>query len=80
MSMGDSGNGALADAPLPRVAPTVAGRADTCATCERPAAPGKLRCDTCVDDEYNHLRATFGEEWYDRHKQWRRGEAGHAEP
>jgi len=55
-------------------------RAETCATCERLAPPGTLRCDACVNAEFNTLRATHGEAWHDAHKQWRRGEAGHAEP
>jgi len=52
---------------------------ETCATCERPVPHGTLRCDTCVNDEYDRLRATYGEKWRDAHKQWRRGKAGRAE-
>jgi hypothetical protein len=72
MSMGD--NAASANAPA------TTGRAATCATCDGPAPPGKLRCDTCVNAEFDTLRAMSGEEWYNAHKQGRRGEAGHAEP
>jgi len=73
-------NDAPADTPLTRVAPATADRADTCAPCDGPAPPGRLRCDTCVNAEFDTLRAPYGEEWHDAPKQWRRGEAGHAEP
>jgi hypothetical protein len=73
-------NDAPADTPLTRVAPATADRADTCATCKRPAAPGRLRRDTCVNAEFDTLRATFGEEWYNAHKQWQRGDSGHGQP
>jgi hypothetical protein len=67
--MWDNGNGALADAPLPRVAPAATGRADTCATCDGPAPPGRLRCDACVNAEFDTLRVTYGEEGVARHAQ-----------
>ncbi len=55
-------------------------RAETCAPCDQATPPGTLRCATYVTAEFDTLRATHAEEWHDAHKQWRRGEAGHAEP
>lgn len=49
------------DAPITRVAPAATNRADTCATCDGPAPPGRLRCNTCVNVEFDTLRATYGE-------------------
>ncbi len=77
MSMWD--NDAPADAPLTRVAPAAGAGAsgvDTCATCDRPAPPGKLRCDLCVSVEWDRLRAAHGDDWYTRHRAYRRQTAG----
>jgi len=54
--------------------PTIMGpaQAGTCATCARPAPPGKLRCDLCIEEEWNKLRLKMGEDWYERHAAYRR--------
>jgi len=49
------------DAPITRGAPAATNRAATCATCDGPAPPGRLRCNTCVNVEFDTLRATYGE-------------------
>ncbi len=60
------------DAPLTRAAPAPDHQVETCATCARPAPPGKLRCDPCVEEEWNKLRVKMGEDWYERHAAYRR--------
>ncbi len=65
-------NDAPPDAPLTRAAPATAHQAETCATCARPAPSGKLRCDACIDEEWNKLRVKMGEDWYERHAVYRR--------
>ncbi len=74
MTMWD--NDVPADAPLTRAAPAPDHRTKTCATCARPATPGKLRCDLCVSSEWEMLRTEMGEEWYMRHRMYRRQTAG----
>jgi len=57
--------------------PTIVGpaQAGTCATCEQPAPPGKLRCDPCVRLEWEKLKAA-DPAWYERHRMYRRQTAG----
>ncbi len=69
-------NDAPPDAPLTRAAPAPAHQVETCATCERAAPSGKLRCDLCVSSEWDKLRTELGEEWYTRHRLYRRQTAG----
>ena len=64
------------DAPLTRAAPATDHRAETCASCTRAAPSGKLRCDLCVSLEWDKLRIEMGEEWYLRHRMYRRQTAG----
>ncbi len=68
-------NDVPADAPLTRAAPANDTQAETCATCERPAPPGKLRCDLCVSLEWENLKAA-DPAWYERHRMYRRQTAG----
>ena len=43
-----------------------------CATCgERPARPGKIRCQECLDAEWLRLRVK-DPAWYERHKDYHR--------
>jgi len=43
-----------------------------CATCgKRPARPGKIRCQECLDAEWLRLRAS-DPDWYERHKDYHR--------
>ncbi len=51
------------------------GQAETCATGERPAPFGKLRCDLCVSVEWETLKAA-DPVWYERHRMDRRQTAG----
>ncbi len=71
--MGD--NDVPADAPLTRAAPAPDHQGETCATCERPVPPGKLRCDLCVSLEWEKLKAA-DPAWYERHRMYRRQTAG----
>jgi len=71
--MGD--NDAPPDAPLTRAAPATGTQAGTCATCERSAPPGKLRCDVCMSVEWEMLKAA-DPAWYERHRMYRRRTAG----
>jgi len=50
----------------------VGGAVFLCATCsERPARPGKIRCQECLDAEWLRLRAS-DPDWYNRHKDYHR--------
>jgi len=73
MTMWD--NDAPTDAPLTRAAPATDHQAETCATCARPAPPGKLRCDLCISVEWEMLKAA-DPDWYERHRMYRRQTAG----
>jgi len=77
-------NGAPPDAPLTRAAPATGHQAETCATCERPAPSGKLRCDACIEQEWLGLEITMGMEWVHRHAAYRRprpnSEVEHGQP
>jgi len=64
----------------PSITPINRAHEETCATCERLVPLGKLGCDTCVNDEYDRLPATYGGEWHDAHQQWRRRETWHGQP
>ncbi len=74
MSMWD--NDVPPDAPRMGTVQVADDLSATCATCERPAPPGKLRCDLCVRVEWDTLRTEMGEEWYMRHHMYRRQTAG----
>ncbi len=52
--------------------PTTPAQTGTCATCARPAPPGKLRCDFCLAEECAMLRATMGDDWFQRHVAYQR--------
>ena len=56
-------NDAPPDAPLTRAAPAPDHQPETCATCERPAPPGKLRCDLCVSSEWDKLKLIVRANW-----------------
>jgi len=63
------------DAPRIGAAQVASDRSATCATCERPAPSGKLRCDPCVSLEWEKLKAA-DPAWYERHRMYRRQTAG----
>jgi len=53
-------------------AESAAGDIFPCATCgKRPARPGKIRCQECLDAEWLRLRAS-DPDWYERHKDYHR--------
>ncbi len=75
--MWDDGVATDATTPSPPIAidRVGQGQARTCATCEQPAPPGKLRCDLCVRLEWETLKAA-DPAWYERHRMDRRQTAG----
>jgi len=64
------------DAPRRGVGQGADDRSATCAPCERPAAPGQLRCDLCVRVAGETLRTAMGDDWSMRHRLDRRQTAG----
>jgi len=74
MSMWD--NDVPTDAPRMGVGQVAEGTPATCATCTQLAPPGQLRCDLCVRVEWDTLRTAMGEDWYTRHRMYRRQTAG----
>jgi hypothetical protein len=52
--------------------PTAPTQTGTCATCARPAPRAKLRCDVSLEEEWAMLRATMGDDWFQRHAAYQR--------